>query len=118
MATKRKAQSRAIRKSAKQVGALADALEPGAQTIIYVHGIGNKPIASVLKCQWDRALFGFDLGERSRLSYWVNRAFYPLPDDALCATGDLVDVAPRGLSTRALSAADTNRDSVAETIAE
>ncbi len=118
MATKRKVKGRAGRKSAKQVAALADALESGARTIVYVHGIGNKPIASVLKCQWDRALFGFDLGERSRLSYWVNRAFYPLPDDARCEAGDLIDVAPRGLSTRALSATETNRDSVAETIAE
>jgi subtilisin family serine protease len=60
-----------------------------ARTIVYVHGIGNKPIPSVLKCQWDHALFGFDLGERSRLAYWVNRAFYPTPLDATCASGDL-----------------------------
>ena len=40
----------------------AKALDPtGATTIVYVHGIGNKPPASVLKAQWDNALFGFDL---------------------------------------------------------
>ena len=65
----------------------------GARTIIYVHGIGNKPIASILKCQWDRALFGFDLGERSRLSYWVNRTFYPDPEPGRCESGDFVDTA-------------------------
>src|SRR5687767_7020833 len=61
-----------------------------ARTIIYVHGIGNKPEQSILKCQWDRALFGFDLGERSRLAYWVNREFYPEPLDATCESGDKV----------------------------
>jgi hypothetical protein len=39
-----------------------------AQTIVYVHGIGNKPIESILKCQWDHALFGFDAGARTRLA--------------------------------------------------
>ena len=48
-------------------------------TILYVHGIGNKPIESVLKCQWDQALFGYDLGACSRLAYWVNREYYPSP---------------------------------------
>jgi subtilisin family serine protease len=61
-----------------------------ARTVIYVHGIGNKPIASILKCQWDTALFGFDVGERSRLAYWVNREFYPDPTAATCQTGDTI----------------------------
>jgi subtilisin family serine protease len=61
-----------------------------ARTIIYVHGIGNKPEAGILKCQWDQALFGFDLGERSRLAYWVNRERYPTPEAGTCASGDLV----------------------------
>jgi subtilisin family serine protease len=63
-----------------------------ARTIIYVHGIGNKPEQSILKCQWDRALFGFDLGERSRLAYWVNREFYPEPLEATCDSGDKVNL--------------------------
>jgi hypothetical protein len=56
-----------------------------------VHGIGNKPIASILKCQWDTALFGFDLGDRSRLAYWVNRERFPDPEAGSCASGDLSD---------------------------
>lgn len=60
----------------------------GAQTIVYVHGIGNKPKADILKCQWDEALFGFNLGERSRLAYWVNRAFYAQPTQASCKNAD------------------------------
>jgi subtilisin family serine protease len=63
-----------------------------ARTVVYVHGIGNKPIPSVLKCQWDSALFGFELGERSRLAYWVNRAYYPTPDPGSCGSGDKVSL--------------------------
>ena len=59
-----------------------------ARTIIYVHGIGNKPSPETLKCQWDEALFGFNLGERSRLAYWVNRVFYPEAVRATCKMAD------------------------------
>jgi subtilisin family serine protease len=71
---------------------------------VYVHGIGNKPIESILKCQWDHALFGYDLGARSRLAYWVNREYYPAPSAGTCASGDTTEVehAPTG---RALSVA-------------
>lgn len=78
-----------------------------ANTIVYVHGIGNKPPASVLKCQWDRALFGVDLGEKSRMAYWVNRARYPLPLAETCGGADLGEGGPEpaeqlGLGLRAL----------------
>jgi subtilisin family serine protease len=59
-----------------------------ARTIIYVHGIANKPPADVLKCQWDQALFGFDLGDRSRLAYWVDRVRYPQPSPGTCHNAD------------------------------
>ena len=76
------------------LGAKANAPRPVgakiANTIIYVHGIANKPIASVLKCQWDMALAGTQLGDRSRMAYWVNRDHYPEPLDQTCASGDLV----------------------------
>jgi len=74
-------------------------------TIVYVHGIGNKPLASVLKCQWDMALFGTALGDRSRMAYWVNREIYPIPSNETCASGDLgdpsTDAAIGGLGVRA-----------------
>ncbi len=80
------------RNSTKRVAAArksAASAEPGTgRTIVYVHGIGNKPLPSILKCQWDHALFGFDLAERSRLAYWVNRAFYPDPSEGTCASPD------------------------------
>src|SRR5262245_43667343 len=81
----------AARGSTKRAAASRDAstTEPGTgHTIVYVHGIGNKPLPSILKCQWDHALFGFDLAERSRLAYWVNRAFYPDPSEGTCASPD------------------------------
>lgn len=62
-----------------------------ARTIVYVHGIGNKPPADVLKCIWDRALFGFDLGERSRMAYWVSREYYPVPETSTCQAPDHSD---------------------------
>jgi hypothetical protein len=94
MAAKKKTLSRKPRTTRKnpvraKSKAAAEALD-NAKTIIHVHGIGNKPPAEVLKCQWDTALMGFDLGERSRLAYWVNRAYYPEPSKGSCATGDLV----------------------------
>lgn len=69
-----------------------------APTVIYIHGIGNKPRPSVLKCQWDTALFGVEMGERTRMSYWVNRERYPLPVAATCGTADFTEVAEEGAS--------------------
>jgi subtilisin family serine protease len=90
----------------------------GARTIIYVHGIGNKPIQSILKCQWDNALFDFDLGERSRLAYWVNREYYPEPATDTCQGGDTVrledEPAGRGLNVKRRLAAVSLTDEVTE----
>jgi hypothetical protein len=51
-----------------------------ARTIVYIHGVGNKPVRAALKRQWDTALFGFELGERSRMAYWVNRDLHGPPE--------------------------------------
>lgn len=77
---------------------------PEVGTIIYIHGIGNKPPASVLKCQWDSALFGLQLGDRSRMAYWVNRDYYPVPSDETCAAGDLVQIDDDEVTTKAIMA--------------
>jgi subtilisin family serine protease len=78
-----------------------------ARTIVYVHGIGNKPPADILKCQWDDALFAFNLGERSRLAYWVNRIIYPEPSKATCKMSDSTQDVPHAeagvLAIRALA---------------
>lgn len=87
---------------------------PQVGTVIFVHGIGNKPEASVLKCQWDRALFHTEMGDRTRMVYWVDRERYPSPEVATCADGEQ----PRppepewpgysGASVRSLTAADAD----------
>ena len=84
--------------------AATTAIDDKAKTIVYVHGIGNKPIESVLKCQWDHALFGFDAGARTRLAYWVNREYYPAPTAATCGSGDTTDI-EEGPTGRALTVA-------------
>lgn len=51
-------------------------------TVVYVHGNGNKVRKELLKAQWDRALFGTDMGAASRMAYWAPvRYGTPLPDD-------------------------------------
>lgn len=77
---------------------------PQAQTVVYIHGIGNKPPASVLKCQWDSALFGIPLGERSRMAYWVSQNYYPVPTDDTCAAGDTVRIEDDEASSQAIMA--------------
>ncbi len=104
------------------LSALTTSLAGRAKTIIYVHGIGNKPVASVLKCQWDHALFGFDLGERSRLAYWVNRERFPEPEAGTCVSGDLTAVeeepAGKGMSVQAAADAISIESEVAELTAK
>jgi subtilisin family serine protease len=122
MASKRSPSRASKRPATKPAGAVAAASagkgilnatdgESGrVRTILYVHGIGNKPTAEILKCQWDEALFGFNLGERSRLAYWVNRVLYPLPTKASCkmadATQDLTSASADAVAIRALAHAD------------
>lgn len=89
----------ATRSASLVVGAGADT---GVQTVVYIHGIGNKPEASVLKCQWDSALFGANLGDRSRMAYWVNREYYPTPSNETCAAEDKVNLDDDEASTRAI----------------
>ena len=72
---------------------------PEVATVVYVHGIGNKPVASVLKCQWDTALFGSPMGDRTRLAYWVNRSRYPIPEAASCS-GESISLEAAGLGIR------------------
>lgn len=53
----------------------ADAEPP----IVYVHGIGSKPDPEALKIEWDLALFGRDMGERTRMAYWADILHPPKP---------------------------------------
>jgi len=70
------------------------------RTVIYCHGISNMPPEKLLRAEWDRALFGADQGERTRMAYWVDRARYPEPAGlAARAIGD--DRAPLQASAAA-----------------
>ncbi|MCO8123923.1 S8 family peptidase [Stieleria sp. TO1_6] len=78
-------------------------------TVIYVHGIANKPVASTLKCQWDRALFGTGMGQRSRMVYWVNRDRYPDPLAGTCSDADLSEGTDLTNDTESLRDEDLNQ---------
>jgi subtilisin family serine protease len=75
-----------------------------ANTVLFIHGIGNKPMPSVLKCQWDRALFNIELGDRSRMAYWVNRDLYPEATNDTCGGGDRVTTEDDEATTRRIMA--------------
>ena len=114
---KRAPATRRLRAARARAKGLESALDPGrAQTVIYIHGIGNKPPQDVLKCQWDHALFGFDLGERSRLAYWVDRAYHGPEEKATCTDGDKVTesaalaAASSGIGAQALAEMEVRMD--------
>lgn len=88
-ATRRATAARRRGTAAKATGATAADLDQ-ARTIVYVHGIGNKPEEAVLRCQWDHALMGFGLGERSRMAYWCQTDRHGPPEHATCADADTV----------------------------
>ncbi len=79
-------------------------LAPEIGTVVYIHGINNKPVASVLKCQWDSALFGATMGDRTRMAYWVNRSRYPVPSSESCAAKDGLPTVESGPGSRGLAA--------------
>jgi hypothetical protein len=85
-----------------------------ANTVVYVHGIDNKPPADVLKCQWDRALFDIEQGDRSRMAYWVDRTRYPTPLNETCAAGDKVRVADTETSLHSIQALTMGRPHAAD----
>ena len=87
LASRRRAASR----SSKSVGPVAAdqkspdrTWSPEGFIVVYVHGIGNKPAPAVLKRQWDQALFGIDMGSKTRLAYWADIRYpQPLPSGAM-----------------------------------
>ncbi len=67
----------APKKAAAAGSASAPIARGQGRTVIYCHGISNMPPEGVLRSEWDRALFGADQGERTRMAYWVDRERYP-----------------------------------------
>lgn len=59
--------------------------------VLYIHGIGNKPSPSTLKCQWDQRLFRTRMGQRTRMAYWVDRDRHGEPIDMTCGQRDVAE---------------------------
>lgn len=84
-------------------------------TVVYVHGNGNKVQKELLKRQWDTALFGQDMGPRSRMAYWASlRYAKPLPDSEF---DEAEQVSASPLESVGPTAVDSS-ELVAETLAE
>lgn len=81
-----------------------------ANTVVYIHGIHNKPPESVLRCQWDHALFGHGMGDRTRMAYWVDQNRYPKPYDAVCTDPDVIRVSPAGSSSKSIQSLSLEQD--------
>ena len=58
----RRERTRTIRKRA--------GTDPGI--VVYIHGIGAQSPADQMKLNWDIALFGRDMGEKSRMAFWAD----------------------------------------------
>ena len=43
-----------------------------APRVVYIHGIGEQPDRDDLKRRWDLALFGREMGDRTRMAYWAD----------------------------------------------
>ena len=77
------------------------ATEPSSP-VVYIHGIGKQSPPADLKLEWDLALFGRDLGGRSRMAYWA---------DILHPPGEPM---PTVASMRAADAAELDLDAALE----
>lgn len=81
MATKKTTTKKSAKKATKVASKdLSAASNSGkARTVIYCHGIGYHPVERELRSNWDRALFGSDQGERTRMAHWVDYSRHPHP---------------------------------------
>jgi len=62
--------------------ATAATAPPTQCNVVYIHGIANKPAPSILKDLWDTALFGKEMGDRTRAAYWAD-ILYDRPLEAM-----------------------------------
>ncbi|MDE2502891.1 MAG: hypothetical protein KGL18_07950, partial [Burkholderiales bacterium] len=97
-AAKSNARSPARAAASDAADAAADA---HASIVVYVHGIGAQSPRGQLKLEWDLALFGRDLGARSRMAYWAD-ILHPARQPAAlsrrrAARGDAAPIDPDAL---------------------
>ncbi|MDP1954553.1 MAG: S8 family peptidase [Polaromonas sp.] len=72
MATRKSPASRTAPARRTKVASSPDSEVSQDSLVIYVHGVGQRDPRDQLKLQWDLALFGRDMGDRSRMAYWAD----------------------------------------------
>ena len=90
--------------------------------VVYIHGIGKQAPPAELKLEWDLALFGRDMGARSRMAYWadiLHPASEPMPSLATRRReeGEGLDV-ERALERAKLDPDDERVQAMAEALLE
>jgi hypothetical protein len=87
-------------------------------TVVYIHGNGNKARKETLKAEWDRALFGTDMGAHSIMAYWAALRYpEPLPDAAFDEIEQVEAIGPEGQEGVEPTGIDPT-ELLAETLAE
>ncbi len=79
--------------------------------VIYMHGIGDHPAPEVLKSDWDRALFGKDMGTTTAFAYWADLR----PDTTAFDALDILTASPSAV-TSSLELTDSLFETVAAEI--
>ncbi|MES2414510.1 MAG: S8 family serine peptidase [Pseudomonadota bacterium] len=100
MATQKPAASRNVRvRATAKTGAETGGSINQDSLLIYIHGVGQDEPGDQVKLKWDLALFGRDMGERSRMAYWADlvrpevlRAGYSTASRAGDATPGISDI--------------------------
>ncbi len=72
----------AAKSTKRRARAAARSADGRDSPVVYIHGIGKQAPPAELKLEWDLALFGRDLGSRSRMAYWadlLHPASEPMP---------------------------------------
>src|SRR5262245_26782284 len=83
MGTRKRAVRRPVRRARK---AAAEEVGAGGDTpIVYIHGIGRQGDPVALKREWDLALFGREMGARTRMTYWADIVSGTAPEGELHA---------------------------------
>ena len=83
MAQKRTTPASPPRSRRKSAGKTVAPVAPTDSLVVYVHGVGRHPRSDDLRMQWDLALFGRDLGTRSRMAYWSDLVQHAEPSKSV-----------------------------------
>ncbi len=68
--------------------------------VIYIHGIGEHPPKEQWKQEWDIALFGKPMGERTSMAYWADILHGPAKVGAMRTWAIVESLFPRSKASR------------------